>query len=61
MSKTEALTEALLLALTAPEGRLHEAIDLAEGLAAFCTLEEVTDAQECALDMYGNLMREDKL
>lgn len=61
MSKTEALTQALLLALTAPENRLHEAIDLAEGLAAFCTLSEVTEAKESALNMYDNLMGEDKL
>jgi len=59
MNHTEALTEALFLALTAPEGRLHEAIDLAEGLAAFCTPLEVTEAQECARDMYDNFMGEE--
>lgn len=56
MNNKEALTEALFLALTAPENRLHDAIGLAEGLAAFCTLEEVTDAQECALDMYDHFV-----
>jgi len=59
MNHTEALKEALFLALTAPANRLHEAIDLAEGLAAFCTLEEVTEAQECALDMYDNFVGEE--
>jgi len=53
VNNKEALTQALFLALTAPANRLHEAIDLAEGLAAFCTPVEVTEAQECALDMYN--------
>jgi len=52
VNNKEALTQALFLALTAPANRLNEAIDLAEELAGFCTLEQVAEAQQLALDKY---------
>ena len=49
MTDTERLTEALVIAITAPEGRTAEADALAHRFAAFCTPQQVEDAQAAAL------------
>ena len=49
MTHTERLTEVLVLAITAPEGRTVEADALAHRFAAFCTAEQIEDAQAAAL------------
>ena len=49
MTHTERLTEVLVLAITAPEGRTVEADALAHRFAAFCTPRQVADAQAAAL------------
>ena len=49
MTDTERLTEALVLAITAPEGRTAEADALAHQFAAYCTPQQITDAQSAAL------------
>ena len=49
MTATERLTEALVLAITAPVGRTAEADALAHQFAAFCTPQQVEDAQAAAL------------
>jgi hypothetical protein len=48
MTELEALTQALALAITAPENRLQDAVNLAEGLAQHCTAAEVEQAKEDA-------------
>ena len=49
MTATERLTEALVIAITAPEGRTVEADALAHRFAAFCTAEQIEDAKAAAL------------
>ena len=49
LTHTERLTEALVLAITAPEGRTVEADALAHRFAAFCTPQQIEDAQAAAL------------
>ena len=49
MTHTERLTEALVLAITAPKGRTVEADALAHRFAAFCTAEQIEDAKAAAL------------
>ena len=49
MTHTERLTEALVLAITAPEGRTVEADALAHRVAACCTAEQIEDAKAAAL------------
>tara|TARA_R110002126_G_scaffold191592_1_gene339761 strand:- start:841 stop:1032 length:192 start_codon:yes stop_codon:yes gene_type:complete len=49
LTHTERLTEALVLAITAPEGRTAEADALAHRFAAFCTPQQIEDAQAAAL------------
>ena len=49
MTHTERLTEVLVLASTAPEGRTAEADALAHRFAAFCTPQQIEDAQAAAL------------
>ena len=49
MTATERLTEMLVLAITAPEGRTVEADALAHQYAAFCTPQQIEDAQAAAL------------
>ena len=49
MTATERLTEALVLAITAPEGRTAEADALAHQFASYCTAEQIGDAQAAAL------------
>tara|TARA_R110000737_G_C14305210_1_gene436788 strand:+ start:293 stop:466 length:174 start_codon:yes stop_codon:yes gene_type:complete len=45
MNHEQALIEALKLAITAPESRLSDSLDLACELAAMCTPDEVTSAR----------------
>ena len=49
MTHTERLTEVLVLAITAPRGRTVEADALAHQFAAFCTPQQIEDAQAAAL------------
>lgn len=49
LTHTERLTEALVLAITAPVGRTVEADALAHRFAAFCTPQQIEDAQAAAL------------
>ena len=49
MTDTERLTEALVLAITAPEGRTAEADALAHRFASYCTAEQIEDAKAAAL------------
>jgi len=49
MTDTERLTEVLVLAITAPSGRTAEADALAHRFAAFCTPQQIADAQAAAL------------
>ena len=49
MTHTERLTEVLVLAITAPEGRTAEADALAHRFAAYCTPQQIEDAQAAAL------------
>lgn len=49
LTDTERLTEVLVLAITAPEGRTAEADALAHRFAAFCTAEQIEDAKAAAL------------
>ena len=49
LTHTERLTEALVLAITAPEGRTAEADALAHQFAAYCTPQQIEDAQAAAL------------
>ena len=49
MTATERLTEVLVLAITAPKGRTVEADALAHRFAAFCTPQQIEDAQSAAL------------
>ena len=49
MTHTERLAEVLVLAITAPAGRTVEADALAHRFAAFCTPQQVADAQAAAL------------
>ena len=49
MTHTERLAEVLVLAITAPEGRTAEADALAHQFAAFCTPQQIEDAQAAAL------------
>ena len=49
MTHTERLTEVLVLAITAPEGRTAEADALAHQFAAYCTPQQIEDAQAAAL------------
>ena len=46
---TERLTEALVLAITAPVGRTAEADALAHQFASYCTAEQIGDARAAAL------------
>ena len=49
LTDTERLTEALVLAITAPVGRTAEADALARQFASYCTAEQIEDAQAAAL------------
>ena len=49
LTHTERLTEVLVLAITAPRGRTAEADALAHRFAAFCTPQQIEDAQAAAL------------
>ena len=49
MTDTERLTEALVIAITAPEGRTAEADALAHQFASYCTPQQIEDAQAAAL------------
>ena len=49
LTDTERLTEVIVLAITAPEGRTAEADALAHRFAAFCTAEQIEDAKAAAL------------
>lgn len=49
LTHTERLTEALVLAITAPVGRTAEADALAHQFAAYCTPQQIADAQAAAL------------
>ena len=49
MTHTERLTEVLVLAITAPEGRTTEADALAHQFASYCTAEQIEDAKAAAL------------
>ena len=49
LTATERLTEVLVLAITAPEGRTVEADALAHRFAAYCTPQQIEDAQAAAL------------
>lgn len=49
MTDTERLTEVLVLAITAPQGRTEEADALAHRFAAYCTPQQIEDAQAAAL------------
>jgi hypothetical protein len=49
MTATERLTEVLVLAITAPKGRTAEADALAHRFAAYCTPQQIADAQAAAL------------
>lgn len=49
MTATERLTEMLVLAITAPESRTVEADALAHQYAAYCTPQQIEDAQAAAL------------
>jgi len=50
----KALTAALKLAITAPESRLSDSLDLACELAAMCTPDEVTSAKLEAINQLSN-------
>lgn len=50
---TDRLIAALVLALTAPDGRQADADALAESFAALCTPEEIEDAKRLALLRLG--------
>ena len=49
MTHTERLTEVLVLAITAPKGRTVEADALVHRFAAYCTPQQIEDAQAAAL------------
>lgn len=59
MSHKEALTKALMLALTAPKHRLNDALRLVDDLAVFCTPSEISEAQDYALNVYPKLENTD--
>ena len=49
MTHKQALTKALQLAITAPENRLSDAVNLVDELAELCTPTEIAQAQSEAL------------
>jgi len=49
MTHKQALTKALQLAITAPENRLTDAVNLVDELAELCTPAEIAQAQSDAL------------
>ena len=55
MNHQQALTNALMLALTAPKHRLQDALNLVDELAMLCTPNEIEQAQEYALNVYPKL------
>jgi hypothetical protein len=55
MNHQQALTNALMLALTAPKHRLQDALNLVDELAMLCTPNEIEQAQEYALNVYPEL------
>ena len=55
MNHQQALTNALMLALTAPKHRLQDALNLVDELAMLCTPKEIQQAQEYALNVYPEL------
>ena len=54
MNHEKALIEALKLAITSPESRLSDSLDLACELAAMCTPGEVTSAKLEAINQLSN-------
>lgn len=55
MNHQQALTNALMLALTAPKHRLQDALNLVDELAMLCTPKEISEAQDYALNVYPKL------
>jgi hypothetical protein len=55
MNHQQALTNALMLALTAPKHRLADSLQLVDDLAQLCTPKEIEEAQEYALNVYPKL------
>ncbi len=55
MNHQQALTNALMLALTAPKHRLLDALNLVDELAMLCTPKEISEAQDYALNVYPKL------
>jgi hypothetical protein len=55
MNHQQALTNALMLALTAPKHRLEDALELVNELSQLCTPKEIAEAQEYALNVYPRL------
>lgn len=55
MNHKQALTNALMLALTAPKHRLEDALSLVHELSELCTPKEIEEAQEYALNVYPKL------
>ena len=52
MTHQKALQKALFLALTAPENRLKDSLNLVEELAELCTPAEIAQAQSQALKIF---------
>lgn len=52
MNHQEALTRALMLALTAPKHRLADSLQLVDDLAQLCTPQEIEDAKAYAMNVY---------
>lgn len=59
MNHQQALTNALMLALTAPKHRLEDALQLVYELSQLCTPKEIEEAQEYALNVYPKLENQD--
>lgn len=55
MNHQQALTNALMLALTAPKHRLADSLQLVDELALLCTPKEIEEAQAYALNVYPKL------
>ena len=55
MNHQQALSKALMLALTAPKHRLQDALKLVDELAMLCTPKEISEAQDYALNVYPKL------
>jgi hypothetical protein len=55
MNHQQALTNALMLALTAPKHRLQDTLNLVDELAVLCTPKEISEAQDYALNVYPKL------